>query len=84
MCFFNPKVETPKAAALPPAVKPTPTVKQAPEAKKLETADDASKKVEFGTSLKAASASKAVGTNELKIPLNQKKTGNKTGGINVA
>jgi len=84
MCFFNPKVETPKSAALPPAIKPSPTVKQAPKAKKLDTADDATKKVKFGDTARASAVAKKVGTNELKIPLNQNKTGTKTGGINVA
>mgnify|MGYP001225923166 CR=1 FL=1 len=83
MCFFNPKIET-SGAALPPAVKPTPTVKQAPQAKKLDTAADATKKVEFGDTARAASTAKAVGTNELKIPLNQNKKETKTGGLNIA
>ena len=52
--------------------------------KKLDTADDATKKVKFGDTARASAVAKKVGTNELKIPLNQNKTGTKTGGMNVA
>ena len=84
MCFFNHKVETPKSAALPPAVKPSPTVKQAPQAKKLDTAEDATKKVQFGSTARAASQAKQVGTSELKININAPKTAQKSGGVNLA
>ena len=83
MCFFNP--DLPDPPALPPVKKADPTIKtDLPQSKKLATSDEASKKVKFGDTARAASTAKTVGTSDLKIPLNTNKKGNKTGGVNVA
>ena len=82
MCFFNPKLPGPQIA---PVAKADPVIKTAkPLERKLQTADDATKSVKFGDTARAASTAKSVGSDALKIPLNQNKTGTKTGGINVA
>jgi len=83
MCFFNPKIKNP--APLPPVKKSDPNIKEAKlESKKLQDSDDVTKSVKFGDTARAASTAKSVGANDLKIPLNQNRTGTKTGGMNVA
>ena len=82
MCFFNPKLP---GAQIAPVAKADPVINTTkPVSKSLQTADDATKSVKFGDTARAASTAKSVGSDDLKIPLNQNKTGTKTGGINVA
>jgi len=84
MCFFNPKIQS-VAQNLEPLKKADPTVNvEKPVTKKLQTADEVTKSVKFGDTARAASTAKSVGANDLKISLNQNKTGTKTGGMNVA
>ena len=84
MCFFNPNIDKP-TAAVTPTVKQMPTVNTELKAgKKLETADDVTKKVKFGNSARLASTSKAVGAKELQININTPKTAQKSGGVNLA
>jgi len=65
-------------------MKPAPTVAQTPKANKLDTADNAKTKVDLsGGTKKKALMARAVGANDLKIPINTNKTGTKTGGLNV-
>tara|TARA_A100000172_G_C2975891_1_gene87620 strand:- start:295 stop:546 length:252 start_codon:yes stop_codon:yes gene_type:complete len=83
MCFFNPKIDTP--ASVTPTVKQMPTINTGlPKSKKLDTAEDATKKVQFGSTARAASQAKQVGTSELKININAPKTAQKSGGVNLA
>ena len=83
MCFFNPKIKT--GADLSPLKKATPNIAQDElKSKKLQDADDVTKSIKFGDTARAASTAKSVGASDLKIPLNQNKTGTKTGGMNVA
>jgi len=82
MCFFNPKIKM--RGDVQPLKKATPTINtEKPVAKKLADADDVTKSVKFGDTARAASTAKSVGASDLKISLNQDKTGTTTGGMNV-
>ena len=84
MCFFNPNIDKP-TAAVTPTVKQMPTINtELPKAQKLDTAEDATKKVKFGNTARAASQAKQVGTSDLKININTPKTAQKSGGVNLA
>jgi|ETNvirenome_2_60_1030617.scaffolds.fasta_scaffold04650_2 hypothetical protein len=83
MCFFNPKIES--KTTLPEVKKANPNVAQAElKTRKLQDAEDVTKSVKFGDTARAASTAKSVGASDLKININQNKTGTKTGGMNLA
>jgi len=85
MCLFKPEVPRIQTPSPPPVPKPLPDPPgPPPEPKPLKTEED-KPKVEYGTTgQKAAANQQAVGTDSLRIPLNQGQPTNAgQGGLNT-